>query len=187
MSNIALFDMDGTLVDYHNTIIRDMHSLASPDEKYVYSAAWDDNIPEYIKRRLSLIKNSDNWWYNLPRFQLGWDILEMAQDIGFDIHILTKGPSYNSSAWAQKVQYCKDNLSKDVKITITEDKSMMYGKVLVDDYPAYMEDWLRWRPRGLGIMPRHDYNEGYTHQNVILYDGKNKDMIRDSLVKAFNR
>jgi hypothetical protein len=44
---------------------------------------------------------------------------------------------------------------------------MVYGKALVDDYPPYVEKWLKYRPNGLVLMPAHDYNAGFRHPNVI--------------------
>tara|TARA_Y100000310_G_C20512920_1_gene729762 strand:+ start:436 stop:588 length:153 start_codon:yes stop_codon:yes gene_type:complete len=48
-------------------------------------------------------------------------------------------------------------------MTITEDKGIVYGKVLVDDYPCYIKRWLENRPRGLVIMPAHSYNRDFEH------------------------
>ena len=60
---------------------------------------------------------------------------------------------------------------KNVKITMTEDKGLVYGKILVDDFPEYIERWLQWRPRGLVIMPAHEHNEQFKHPNIIRYRG----------------
>jgi len=94
--------------------------------------------------------------------------------VGFNVHILTKGPSSNPLAWAEKMECVRKHFDDNVTIHITEDKGVHYGRVLVDDYPAYVNAWLAHRPRGLVIMPAHPYNEKYAHQNVIRYDGTNE-------------
>lgn len=58
-------------------------------------------------------------------------------------------------------------------ITITRDKGLVYGKVLVDDYPGYIERWLKWRKNGLVIMPASKSNKDFKHEQVIRYDGSN--------------
>jgi len=41
------------------------------------------------------------------------------------------------------------------------------------DKIALINSWLKWRPRGLVIMPARSYNGGYSHPNVIRYEGDN--------------
>lgn len=70
---------------------------------------------------------------------------------------------------------------------VGRDKGGTYGRVLVDDYPKYVKDWLKHRPRGLVIMPAHSYNEGFTHPNVIRHDGTNNNLVRMYLQAAYDR
>jgi len=65
--------------------------------------------------------------------------------------------------------------------------SSTYARVLVDDYPPYVLDWLAHRPRGLVIMPAQNYNADVTHPNVIRYDGTNLDRVIETMTRAFNR
>ena len=49
----------------------------------------------------------------------------------------------------EKVQWCDRHLADfPHQITITMDKGLVYGKLLVDDWPDYVLRWLRWRKRG---------------------------------------
>ena len=168
IENIALFDLDGTLADFDTAMKRDMVEIATPGEEKI--DPWDRSKP-WIKARKSLIMRQPGWWENLRPLQLGFDILEMILKLDFEVHVLTKGPSASAIAWGEKVEWCKSHLPKEVKITITEDKGLVYGKVLVDDWPKYIERWLKWRPRGLVIMPAHEHNKDFKHPNVIRYDG----------------
>src|SRR3989304_9474066 len=96
IEDIALFDMDGTLCDFRGELIRKLEDLRSPEEP-----KWEghiDNSPEYIKKRADVICRSEEWWANLPKFQLGWDILEIAKELGYRIMILTQGPKKNPAA-----------------------------------------------------------------------------------------
>ena len=103
---------------------------------------------------------------------MGWDIYQVAVKIGFCCKILTKGPRSKSRAWAEKVDCIDKHFGPEMPIDIVgEDKAGTYGRVLVDDYPPYLDKWLKHRKRGLAIMPAHNYNEDYTHPNVIRYNG----------------
>jgi len=63
-----------------------------------------------------------------------------------------------------------------VPITMTGNKGLVYGKILVDDFPPYIEAWLKHRPRGLVIMPAHRWNEKFQHPNVLRYDGNSQQL-----------
>lgn len=170
--NIALFDMDGTLCDYDRGLFEELEKMRHPSEP-VYSLPVRDDAPAYIKNRANLIRASEKWWENLPKLKLGWDILDAAKSLEFRIMVLTQGPRSNPSAWSGKKRWIDKNLGEDVDITITRDKGLVYGKILVDDYPGYIEKWLVWRKRGLVIMPANDANKDYKNPQVIRYDGSN--------------
>lgn len=188
LEKIALFDMDGTLVDYDKPLRRRLMEVMPPE--YAGNLPEDlhaHNLPQWMKDLKDMIQRQENWWRDLPPYIPGWQILEQAIEIGFDIHILTKGPSSKPNAWKEKLEWCRMHLDDDIKITVTEDKSLVYGRVLVDDFPEYMENWLANRPRGLGIMPKYCFNENFKHENVISYDGTNIGKIRTVLQSAFDR
>jgi len=182
---IALFDMDNTLCDYDIAMKTDLKQLMSPLE--VECINYHKPAPKYFVKRMSLIKSQQGWWEDLPELKLGMDIYNAAKEIGYDIHILTKGPETKPNAWSEKVKWCKKHLGQDTKITITQDKSLVYGKVLVDDYPDYVLNWLNWRKRGLCIMPEHHYNEKFQNPQVLKYNGKNIKKIKQILKVIFDK
>lgn len=185
---VALIDMDGTLVDYSSQMQADLAKMMAPgDEPISVEQAWTEGAPAHIKARMDLVKCQPGWWLNLPDLELGHHVLRWCREIGFDLHVLTKGPYKTTSAWSEKVEWCRNRFGHDVKVTITEDKGLMYGRVLVDDFPDYMLRWLEWRPRGLGIMPKNSLNADFTHPRVILYDGFNVDEVQAALRAAFDR
>ena len=184
-AKIALFDMDGTLVDFDGQMERDMRKLQSPSESPYRRLPGDEDVP-YLDERMKLIRRQIGWWKNLPKYQPGWDVLQIAREIGFNITILTKGPYNTTSAWTEKVEWCRRELP-DAKVTITEDKSTAYGRVLVDDWIPYVEPWLEVLPRGIVIMPAHRWNESFIHTRVVRYDGTNLDVVRRALQTAFDR
>ena len=179
-NNIALFDMDGTLCDYTTALFESLEKIRSPSEP-IYDKHVTDDSPQHIRNRTNLIRQSESWWENLPKFQLGWDILEVAKKLDFHIMILTQGPRSNPSSWSGKKKWIDRNLGRDMDITITRNKSLVYGKVLVDDWPEYIEGWLRWRTRGLVIMPASKMNCNFVHKQVIRYDGSNIDQVADAM------
>lgn len=181
--NIALFDMDGTLCDYDSGLFLALEKLRSPAEP-VFNLPLREDAPDYIKERANLIRASESWWVSLPKLNLGWNVLESARKLEYRIMILTQGPRRNPAAWAGKKKWIDINLGEDVDITITRDKGLVYGRVLVDDYPEYAERWLAWRPRGLVIMPANAQNQNYTHKQVIKYNGTNLSQVEEAMRQA---
>ena len=183
--NIALFDMDGTLCDYDKAMSRDLRAIQSPFEKSTID--FHKPAPKYLVKRMSLIKTQPDWWLDLEVHKLGMDIYKVVKEVGFNIHILTQGPSTKPNAWAEKVKWCYKNLGKDSKVTITQDKGLVYGKVLIDDYPDYVIKWLKWRKRGIAIMPENKYNENFRHPSVVKYNGNNISEVENALRLCYNR
>lgn len=179
---IALFDMDGTLADFDGAMREKLALLESPDEQQVDVAALFETgtTPDWLEARKALIKKQPGFWKCLKRFPLGFDVLEIARELKFINHILTKGPRKTTSAWTEKVKWCAREVP-DCLVTIGQDKGLLYGKMLTDDWPKYMIRWLEWRPRGLGIMPAQKWNEDFTHPNVVRYDGTNLAEVRDRM------
>jgi 5'(3')-deoxyribonucleotidase len=189
IEKIALFDMDQTLADYVGQMRSDLERLRSPEEPH--TDIFGPDVPHYIEQRMRLVKSQSGWWRNLPRIELGFEIFEIAHDMGFDNQILTKGPKKTSSAWAEKVDWVRFELeeeyAQDFKVHITEDKGLFYGTVLCDDYPDYMDRWLSNRPRGLGIMIENEFNKDYENPNVVVATWDNLDEVKERLQGAYNR
>jgi 5'(3')-deoxyribonucleotidase len=162
-----------------------LFDLAAPGEqppKNVFSTK------PYVSARRKMITGQVGWWLNLPKFQLGWDVLEVVKEIGYSVSVLTKGPKTNHTAWSEKLQWCNKHLAKYIDgVTICHDKSLIYGAVLVDDFPLYIKSWLNHRPRGLVIMPAHDHNADFIHPQVVRYDGTNIGEVRTRLSERFKR
>jgi FMN phosphatase YigB (HAD superfamily) len=170
---IALVDMDGTLCDYDGALRAGLLQLRSPGESE--EPVGHDDGPPWLEARKNLIKRQMGWWRNLARLEDGFYLIARLKWHRFRLVVLTKGPFNTTSAWTEKVEWCREHLP-GVGVTLTEDKGLVYGKVLVDDWPPYVERWLTWRPRGLVIMPDRPWNQGYTHPNVFRFRG-DKDAI----------
>ena len=183
---VALFDMDGTLADYYGRFMSDLSTICSPEEK-VYTYNDIDKHP-YLKQRKLFITNQPGWWLNLPQLPLGFQILDICEKIGYEIMILTKGPWGRDNAWTEKLMWCNRYLPGR-QITITMDKSLTYGRVLVDDYPEYALNWLEHRPRGLVVMPKSQACEGFSHKNVVICDNSHSSIceVTEKLILAFER
>ena len=187
MKKIALIDMDGTLFDYSKQLKEDLQKLQSPNDPELPDDVHDESLP-WLKARMDLIKSVPGWWRNLPKFELGWQILDIIFDMNFDCEILTKGPRSKPHAWAEKVQCINDHFGNKINVNVVgKSKAKTYGHVLVDDYPQYVLEWLEHRPRGLVIVPAHFYNMNVNHPNIIRYDGNNKDEINEALSAVVNR
>lgn len=182
--DISLFDMDGTLCDYDRALAESLEKMRAPSEPECKSFR---NAPEYLIRRMDIIRSFESWWKNLPRLKLGWDILEIAQSLDFRIVVLTQGPRKNPAAWSGKKKWIDRNLGEDTDIIITRDKGLVYGKVFVDDFPEYVERWLEWRKNGLVIMPANESNKNYHHKQVIRYNGNNYEQVSLAMKQAKDR
>lgn len=165
---ISLVDLDGTLADYTGQLEQDLALIAGPNDPVVN---WRrDGMPDWLDRRRKLITNQPGWFAKLPCYQPGFDLLGLAEAIGFECQILTHGPRTNRLAWTDKAIWC-DRHVPGRPVHVVSDKSLAYGRVLIDDWPPYFLPWLEHRPRGLVIAPAHPWNEGITHPNVIRYTG----------------
>ena len=187
-AKIALFDLDNTLVDYTGGLVESLNRIRSEGEPPITrDNCYDPPAAGWKRERMRLIRLVPGWWRELPVNPLGIRLFEIAREIGFEMHILTRGPVSNPNAWKEKVEWCQDRLAGDYKITITEDKSTVYGRVLVDDYPPYMTAWLEHRARGIGIMPKNAYNASFAHERVLLCDESNVDEARRRMIRSFAR
>lgn len=182
---IGLFDLDGTLADYESALrssLRLVYPGLSDSENL-----WDREKDPQFKAVCDLIKSQPGWWAGLPMIRSGLKILLESIRIGFDCHVLTKGPSRHPIAWKEKVEWCQTKLPYDIDIHIVSDKKLVYGKFLFDDYPDYMSRWLQHRPRGLGIMPATKFNAHFSHPNVVKWTGTNLEEVRAALLAAYYR
>jgi hypothetical protein len=147
--NIGLFDLDGSLANHDKAVFEGLAALKGPDEPAVEDVRDAYQIP-HLKARIDLITKQPSWWLNLEPIPMGFQVLRLAKEIGFQIHVLTQGPKTKPLAWKEKVEWCQKHLGPDIDIHITRNKGMVYGKFLYDDYPEYMLKWLEHRPEGWG-------------------------------------
>ncbi len=173
---IALVDMDGTLCDYEGAMRRDLEALRAPSEPPLAPDLWTSEHLPHMKARMDLVKRQSGWWRELHAIPENFEVLAVMRRLAFDIHILTKGPWRTTSAWSEKVDWCREHVP-NASVHISEDKGLVYGKVLMDDYPPYIRRWLEWRPRGQVIMPAWPWNADFSHPNVLRYDGTNLDAV----------
>lgn len=183
--NIALFDLDGTLANYDESMRYWLWRIAGPNEQLFDHH--DHNLPDWAFARVKMIRNQPGWWENLKPLEPGFELLRLAQRIGFQTSVLTKGPNSSPAAWTEKFRWCKQHLTEDVQVTITQDKSLTYGRVLVDDFPEYVIPWLNNHKRGLAIMPAFPMNAGAEHERLIRYDGNNMAQVERAMQLAYAR
>ena len=182
--NYALVDLDGTVADFDSEMKRRLAPLCGPGEPD-YGDNYDD-VPPYIKARRDLIKRQPGFWRGLPTIELGFDVVNCLRSAGFKLNVLTKCPKRNPMAWTEKVQWCVEFIP-DASITLTEEKAIVYGKVLVDDYPPYFLPWLNVRPRGLVIAVSQPWNRDIEHPNLIRYNGSNLSQVAEAINRAHRR
>lgn len=184
MKRLALIDMDGTLADYDKAMKWDLKMIAHPSEQAEIESLLmmgdRSKWPAYIKARERMIRSQPNWWFNLEPRVGAFEVATVLQDLGFDLHICTKVPSYPAAtASEQKIRWCEHWLKTadlgNVPITVSGDKGIVFGDILYDDWPEYITPWLNRNPNGFVIMPAHPWNESFAHPNIYrIYDGYNR-------------
>lgn len=184
---ISLHDLDGSMADFDGAMRAGMQKIASPQEGEISSKLLNQaNEPQYIKERRRLIKSMPGFWRTLPRLELGFDVFEACKKLEFTQFVLTNGPKAPTWAWGEKVDWCNDHIP-DTPAIVGRDKGLVYGRVLVDDWPEYGMRWLTWRPRGLLIVIAQPWNVDFKHPNALRYDGKNYDEMVNRLGEARRR
>jgi len=177
--NLALLDMDGTVCDWHNQLAKDLDALLGPDKERLPAAT--------LTKIEHLIRKQPGWYLGLKPLPLGFAIAELLRDIGFTIMVATKATPQAENAWSEKAKWCREHLPY-AKVTVSEDKTIMYGKILVDDYQKFADPWLKRRPRGYVILPDQPWNQGYEHPRVkrvkTLADVQN---LKPFLIEVFKR
>jgi hypothetical protein len=173
--------MDDTLFDHNGQLLSDLEKLRSPNEPKIEEYQIF-NLPDYLIERSRKIRSSKEWWANLPKFKLGWDILGLTEELNIKKEILTRSNLKNPNMWIGKVECIVKNFGTQMPLTITSScKSRHYGRILVDDFPKYCFSWLKYRSHGLVIMPAHSYNQEVMHPQIIRYDGTNLDQIKEAI------
>ena len=174
MNPVGLIDMDGTIADLMGALDTELRKLQAPCEEPLSNNIFDYYHQPFMQARIRLIKNQEGFWRNLPEIPQGMDIVHAMHDLKYEIHVLTKGPRYAPIAWREKIEWC-DRVFAEHHIphqtTITENKGLVYGRVLVDDFPDYILAWLKYRPRGFVFMPASPWNEKFVHPQVMRYQG----------------
>lgn len=189
---VALFDLDDTLANYTKSIREQMSRLRSPLEEEYIDRHEKGEEPPYQEARRKLIQGQPGFWRNLDPLLVGFEIVEEARLLKFEMHVLTKGPTKNSNAWSEKLEWSQKHF-EDAIVTVTGKKSLVYGRVLVDDFPTYFRSWIRVRKNGLVICVAQPWNADYAvggkkeHPNVLRYDGTNREELRKRLRQAYER
>lgn len=179
---VALVDMDGTLCDFRGALDRDVARVMNGRGEEVQVPACVIQEVEY------LIRGQAGWYRNLKPLQLGFDIVRMLQEIGFRIMIMTKSSKESKNAWSEKVAWIAEHLP-EVDVTVTQDKSLVYGRVLVDDYPNHFLKWMDHRPRGIVLMPSQAWNKGTSKRLNLHTVASREDLetLRPVLEEAYER
>jgi 5'-nucleotidase len=167
--DVANVDLDGTLADYNGAMLAALESMRSPGEPKLKGADPFHNTPPWLDARMMYVKNRPRFWLDLDPIPLGMQTLELIRE-HFRINILTKGPVRTTIAWTEKAEWARRHVP-DAQVTITEDKGLVYGRVLFDDWPGYITRWLKWRKRGLVLMLDHSWNQTFDHPQVVRIRG----------------
>ena len=107
--DIALFDLDGTMANYDEAMLRDLGKIQSPQETLEHPLHGESQ-PKWLLTRMDMIRSVGGWWLNLSPLQLGFDVYAVVQELDYEIHVLTKGNLRISNAWKEKVEWVRKHL-----------------------------------------------------------------------------
>lgn len=192
VDQVSLIDLDSNIADYDKSLHYHMNRLRAPEEPIFTGRYESGGEPPHIEARRKLIQAYPGFWRDLEPIPLGFQVVNELRAIGFRLHVLTKGPKGTPSAFTEKKQWC-DRYIPDAALTIAGDKSLVYGKILMDDFPPYFTQWLRVRPRGLVITVAQPWNADYArggsleHSNVFRFDGTNLDELKQIIQRVYHR
>jgi 5'(3')-deoxyribonucleotidase len=166
---IGLFDLDGTMADFDKSMAHHLELLRSPMEDAAHDETKFEDIP-HMKARRRLIKSLPGFWRNFEKLPQGFDILAIMEELKFSNYVLSKSPRKFPLAASEKIGWCVEHLP-NLPVILSEEKALVYGKVLVDDWTPYVENWIKFRPRGLVISVAQRWNEGIENlsPNVIRF------------------
>lgn len=176
---VALLDMDGTICDYHNALQRDMQNLLG-----------GETVSQPTREKIEgLVKSQTGWYRKLKPLPLGMEIYRTLREIGFQIVICSKGSRWSKNSWTEKMEWVAEHLDEDVLMNLTQVKQLVYGRVMVDDYPSHFLPWLERRPRGIVVVPAQDWNVDVKPNERIhkMYESDDIEKIRPILEKAYSR
>ena len=175
---IALVDMDNTLCDYHGTLTRDLDAIRSPGEPptdYQYDAS-----PLHIRERARIIRRQPDWWFNLPPIPSGFAVLELLKKYDYELHILSRSPWSTPNGAGEKIRWAQKH-RREAKITLSDDKSLVEGAILFDDWPEYVLPWLEKHPNGLVLMPACPWNKDCKHNRIVRFEPNELDKVEAAL------
>jgi len=179
---VALVDIDGTLADFRGALDRDVARVLN-------GRGQDVNVPACVVQEIEwLIRGQAGWYRNLKPIPFGFEIVRILQEIGFRIMIMTKSSKESKNAWSEKVAWIAEHLP-EADVTVTQDKSLVYGRVLVDDYPGHFLRWMEHRQRGIVVMPMQAWNK-MTPARANLHPVSSREdleALRPMLQEAYDR
>jgi hypothetical protein len=176
---IALIDLGGTLCDCSERLRDGLARLdGAPDPPGDGSP---DVAAAHREARRRLVMAAPGFWRELPPLAVGFELLELVRELGFRVHVVTKGPHDVPAAWANKVSWCRRHLP-GVPVIVTDSKTLIFGHVLIDDWPPYVHDWQRQWPEALAVVPVQPWNDDLPlGARVLRYDSASRVEVRDAL------
>lgn len=182
----ALVDLGGTLCDTGPALREGLLRLRGREHANA-GFAIESSDPEQAETERRLVMEAPGFWRALPTLRLGFDLLGLLKVEGFRVHIVTKGPYSAPQAWADKVMWCRRHVP-GLPVVVTDDKSLVHGHVLVDDWLPYVEGWqLRWST-GLAIIPAQSWNaQALVGPRMLRYDGSNLTDVQSALRARLRR
>lgn len=184
---IAFVDLDGTLANYDRGMIEHLCVLnagclsAEEISGLFKETSGSRERPIWLENQKQMVHCLPEFWESLSVLAGGWAALVELQSLDYEIHIVTKIPrSALAVAAKAKIEWCRKHLALllglHMNLHLTTDKKVFKGDLLMDDWPPYIDAWLKTNPDGVVWMPSWGYNGNYTPPVTLASNFRRLDM-----------
>lgn len=181
---LALIDLGDTLCDCTGAWQQALAGEAG-HARPTAAAAWP--WPPALEAQRRRLMAAPGFWRTPAPRAAGLELLRLLRQAGLQPCVLTKGPQDLPHAWGDKVAWCRQHLP-GVPVIVTDDKALVPGAVLVDDWLPYVARWQQRWPAGLAIVPAQPWNTPAPGQPAcIRYDGRDPQPVQAALRRLVSR
>ena len=180
---LYLFDMDDVLADFENGLL-DTYRAKHPDKYYIpfeqrntFGTIYD--YPQDCQPLIKAVYTSPGFVRSLPPINGGIEALMEINRGGHDVFICTSPLNIYENCVLEKYLWAEEHLNSHPlnngvdwtkRMILTKDKTLIYGKYLLDDNPCI--SGIR-KPSWEHIIVDMPYNRHITDKKRILRDWSN--------------
>jgi len=135
-----LVDMDGVLADFvlsYITIWNERYGDQHPMKRDMWSYTIPDNAPAHLREQASAISYERGFFLNLHPIPGGIEAIHELERLGHPVRLCTMPLEGSAYVILEKQQWAERHLGRGwkQKTLIVPDKTLVHGRILIDDNP----------------------------------------------------